>query len=192
MTATRSTPRISEPGSPQAEAANSGDSVRTVRGEVIGDERAARFDAFERRFSGISRLLDDLVVIPGTNQRIGLDPLVGLIPIVGDAVTGVVGFWLIAEATRFGIPRVVVARMALNTGLDLLIGAVPVVGDLFDIVSRSNHRNLSLFRRHALDAGADTRGEWLVVGGVGLVAVGVLWLVVSLVGRFLAIEIPTP
>jgi hypothetical protein len=196
MTATRSTrPRSDRltAGDPAArDPAAPDERLRRVRGEVLGDERSKRFVAFERRFSFVSRLLDDLVAVPGTSHRIGLDPIVGLIPVVGDAVSGIVGFWLISEALRFGIPRVVVARMALNTALDLLLGAVPLVGDLFDVVSRSNSRNLELFRRHALAPGASTRGDWLVLAGVVAVVLGVLWLVASLIGRILAIEIPAP
>ncbi len=190
MPATRSTPRTSDPrprgGRPIDEP------VRHVRGEVLGDERSDRFTAFERRFSLVSRVLDDLVAVPGTNRRVGLDPLVGLIPVVGDAVSGVVGFWLIVEASRFGVPRVVVARMALNTTADLVLGAVPILGDLFDVVSRSNTRNLALFRRHALDPVASTRDDRLLLLGLGAVAVGIAWLVVMAIGWLLSIEIPAP
>lgn len=163
-----------------------------MRGEVHGDERSARFTAFERRFSLVSRALDDLVAVPGTNHRIGLDPIVGLIPVVGDAVSGVVGFWLIAEATRFGLPRVVVARMVLNTVLDLILGAVPLLGDLFDVVSRSNTRNLALFRRHALEPGASTRDDRLILLGLGAIVIGIGWLLVSALGWLLSIDIPAP
>ena len=107
-------------------------------------------------------------------------------------MSGVVGFWLIAEATRFGIPRVVVARMVLNTVVDLILGAVPLLGDLFDVVSRSNTRNLALFRRHALEPGASTRDDRLLLLGLGAVVVGVLWLLVSAIGWLLSIEIPAP
>lgn len=169
-----------------------GEPVRRVRGEVLGDERSARFSAFERRFSLVSRVLDDLVAVPGTSHRIGLDPIVGLIPVVGDAVSGAVGFWLIAEATRFGVPRVVVGRMVLNTAVDLILGAVPLLGDLFDVVSRSNSRNLALFRRHALEPGASTRDDRLILLGLGVVLVGVLWLIVTAIGWLLSIEIPAP
>ncbi|HUQ79336.1 MAG TPA: DUF4112 domain-containing protein [Patescibacteria group bacterium] len=194
MTATRSTPRTSDPGgSPGGSSRRAaGDPPRSLRGEVLGDERSDRFHAFERRFSLVTRLFDDLVEVPGTRHRIGLDPIVGLIPVVGDAVSGVVGFWLIAEATRFGLPRVVVARMVLNTGLDVIVGLVPLVGDLFDIVSRSNARNLALFRRHALEPGASTRDDRLILLGLGSLAIAVLWLIVMAIGWLLAIEIPAP
>lgn len=163
-----------------------------IRGEVLGDERARRFEAFERRFALVSRVLDDAVAVPGTRLRVGLDPLLGLVPILGDAISGIVGFWLIAEASRFGVPRVVLARMVLNSGVDLLLGALPLVGDVFDVVSRSNARNLALFRRHALEPGASTRGDAAILAGVLLIVVGVVWLAAMAIGWLLSIRIPVP
>ena len=159
---------------------------------MVGDPRSARFNEFERRFSAVSRVLDDLVAVPGTGIRVGLDPVIGLIPFVGDAISGVVGFWLITEAARFGVPRVVIARMVLNTVVDLIVGAIPFVGDLFDVVSRSNARNLALFRRHALEPGTSTRNDRLILIGIGLIAVGVLWALATAIGWLLSVEIPVP
>lgn len=147
-----------------------------VSGTVVGRSRHERFRAFERRFTRVSGLLDDVVRIPGTKQRVGLDPVIGLIPGVGDLATAIVGGWLIIEAARFRIPGIVLARMIVNTSVDLVIGAIPLIGDLFDIVSRSNARNLELFRRHALDVEASTTGHRLFFAGVVLVLVGSLWL----------------
>lgn len=190
MTATRSTRRASDRGSGRGSSRNS--PGRALRGEVLGDDRARRFEAFERRFTLVSRVLDDAIAVPGTRLRVGLDPLLGLVPILGDAVSGAIGFWLIVEASRFGVPRVVLARMVLNSGVDLVLGALPLVGDIFDIVSRSNARNLALFRRHALEPGASTRGDSAILIGLLLVVVGVLWLVAMAIGWLLTIRIPAP
>jgi hypothetical protein len=147
-----------------------------LTGEVVGESRHERFVAAERRLKRVTDLLDELVPIPGTGQRVGLDPLIGLIPVVGDVVAAIVGGWVILEAARFGIPRVVVGRMVVNLVVDLAIGAIPFLGDLFDIVSRSNSKNLDLFRRHALDPGASTRGEKSFFAGLVLLLVGIIWL----------------
>jgi hypothetical protein len=168
------------------------ESVRRVRGEVVGDARADRYAAFERRFATVSRVMDELVAIPGTSVRIGLDPIIGLVPVVGDALSALVGFWLIAEAARFGVPRIVVGRMVANTVVDLGVGSVPVLGDLFDVVSRSNSRNLALFRRHALDPTASTRGEVAALAAIILILVGLVWLIANAIGWLLSIRIPTP
>ena len=154
----------------------------SIEGDVVGASRTERFRAAERRIERVTHALDELVGIPGTSVRVGLDPIVGLIPVVGDAVAGVVGAWVIGEAARFGIPRVVLARMVVNLVIDLAIGAIPFLGDLYDFAFRSNSRNLALFRRHALEPDASTRGDQAFFVGVGLLVVGVLWLILTALG----------
>lgn len=153
-----------------------------LRGGVVGESRSVRFHAVERRIGRVTRLLDDVLRVPGTDIRVGLDPVIGLVPVVGDAVSAIAGGWVIAEAARFGVPRIVLARMVLNLLLDLGIGAIPLIGDVYDVVFRSNTRNLDLFRRHALDPGATTRGERAFFLGLALVLIGVAWLALVLLG----------
>ncbi len=154
----------------------------SINGEVIGASRRDRFHAAERRIERVTHALDELVGIPGTSVRVGLDPIVGLVPVVGDVISGIVGAWVIAEAARFGIPRIVLARMVVNLLVDLAIGAIPFLGDLYDFAFRSNSRNLALFRRHALEPEASTRGEGAFFVGLALLVVGVLWLIVTAIG----------
>jgi hypothetical protein len=154
----------------------------SIRGEVTGASRSERFHAAERRIERVTHALDELVGIPGTPVKVGLDPIVGLIPVVGDVISGIVGTWVIAEAARFGIPRIVIARMTVNLVVDLAIGLIPFLGDLYDIAFRSNSRNLALFRRHALEPETSTRGEASFFIGVALLAVGVLWLILTAIG----------
>ena len=153
-----------------------------MRGDVVSASRAERFHAAERRIGRVTHALDELIAVPGTPVKVGLDPVIGLIPIVGDAVAGIVGAWVIAEAARFGIPRIVVGRMIVNLVVDLAIGAVPVLGDLFDVVFRANSRNLALFRRHALEPDASTRSDQAFFVGVVLVLVGIVWLLLTVLG----------
>lgn len=159
---------------------------------MIGDARADQFAVIEGRFAIVSRVMDELVAVPGTSIRVGLDPVVGLVPVLGDAISALVSFWLIGEAVRFGIPRIVVGRMIANSLVDLVIGAVPIVGDLFDVVSHANSRNLALFRRHALDPTASTGGERVALAGLVILVIGLLWLVATAIGWLLSIEIPAP
>jgi hypothetical protein len=156
-----------------------------LHGDVIGPSRAERFSAAERRIGRVTKVLDELIEVPGTSIKVGLDPVIGLIPVAGDAVSALVGGWLILEASRFGIPRVVLARMVLNLAVDLGIGAIPILGDLYDVAFRSNSRNLDLFRRHALDPAASTRGEQALFVGLALLIVGLIWLIVTAVGAFI-------
>jgi uncharacterized protein DUF4112 len=154
-------------------------------GEVIGPSRAERFRAAERRIGRVTHLLDELVGVPGTPIKVGLDPVVGLIPVVGDAVAAGIGAWVIAEAASFGIPRVVLGRMILNLLVDLGIGAIPLIGDVYDAFFRSNTRNLELFRRHAMDPDASTSGERAFFAGLLLLVVGIMWLIVVAFGALI-------
>jgi hypothetical protein len=156
--------------------------------------RDDRIRAAETRIRWLAVLLDDLIEIPGTGRRIGLGPVVGLIPGVGDVIAAAPGAWLILEAARFRLPRVVLARMVANLVVDLIVGAVPLLGDLFDFGFKSNLRNLELFRRHASDPDASTRDHRLFLGGLLLVVVGAVlavgWLFVSLLGWLDSFVIP--
>ena len=153
-----------------------------VHGDVVGLSRAERFAAAERRIGRVTHVLDELVSVPGTPIKVGLDPVIGVIPIAGDALAALVGVWVILEASRFGIPRVVLGRMVANLVLDLGIGAIPLLGDAYDLFFRSNSRNLALFRRHALDPGASTRGEQGFFVGLLVLAIGLLWLAATVIG----------
>jgi Domain of unknown function (DUF4112) len=153
-----------------------------VHGDVVGLSRAERFAAAERRIGRVTHVLDELVSVPGTPIKVGLDPVIGVIPIAGDALAALVGLWVILEASRFGMPRVVLWRMVANLVVDLGIGAIPLIGDAYDLFFRSNSRNLELFRRHALDPGASTRGEQAFFIGLVVLAIGLLWLLATFIG----------
>jgi hypothetical protein len=101
-----------------------------------------------QRLSQLARVMDDLVRVPGTEFRVGLDGLAGLVPGVGDALSAGVSAYLIARASKLGLPRTLILRMVGNLGVDLVVGAIPVLGDLFDFGFRANRRNVELLRRH--------------------------------------------
>ena len=101
-----------------------------------------------RRLEAMEGVLERLFVIPGINRPIGLDSIVGLIPVIGDIVTASMGAWLVWEARNLGMSKFHLARMAGNIGVDTLVGAVPLVGDLFDFAFRSNTRNLKIVKRY--------------------------------------------
>lgn len=101
-----------------------------------------------RRLEAMERLLESAFSVPGTNMRVGLDAIVGLVPVVGDLVTTAMGAWLVWEARNLGMSKFQLVRMAGNIGVDTLVGAVPLVGDLFDFAFRSNSRNLKIVKRY--------------------------------------------
>ncbi len=100
-----------------------------------------------RRLEAMEGLLERAFALPGTRMRVGLDSVVGLIPVVGDLVTAAMGAWLIWEARNLGMSKFHLARMAGNVGFDTLVGAIPFAGDLFDFVFKSNSRNLRIVKR---------------------------------------------
>jgi hypothetical protein len=100
------------------------------------------------RVERLATLLDNAIPIPGTRFRIGLDPLLGLLPGLGDALGALASAWILVEAARLGASRIVLTRMLYNIAVDTLVGAVPGAGDLFDFVWKSDAKNVALLRRH--------------------------------------------
>lgn len=133
-------------------------------------------------------LLDNSIPVPGTGgRRLGIDALIGLVPVFGDLVSGGLGLFVVWRGSRMGLPRVVVARMLANSAIDFVIGSIPVIGDAFDLWFKANTRNLGLMRRHLEHPELATRNEWLVL----LALVGVVALVVALVGWLLVTLLTT-
>jgi hypothetical protein len=127
------------------------------------------------------RVLDDLVPIPGTRFRFGLDPLIGLVPGAGDVAGGLLSGYALLVAARVGAPPAVLVRMVGNIAIDTVVGAIPVVGDAFDFGWKSNRRNLALLERYQRSPAAVARGSRAILvlallallaltAGVGLAA----------------------
>lgn len=128
------------------------------------------------RTDRLAHVLDTLFRIPGTRMRFGLDPILGLIPGLGDAAGIVLSTYLVVEAARTGASRAVLLRMLINVGVDSLLSVVPLLGDLLDAGWKSNTRNLALLRRHLGDPrGADAASRSFIV----MVMIGLLLLAVA-------------
>jgi hypothetical protein len=121
-----------------------------------------RFDREEMeatlaRVEALARVMDSIVTIPGTNVRLGVDALLGLIPVVGDVLSQAISSYIIWEARRVGVSRITMARMIGNSLFDMAVGAVPVVGDAFDVAFRANVRNLALLKAELERKGVSRR-----------------------------------
>lgn len=101
-----------------------------------------------RQLDWIADLMDSRFLLPGTNIRIGLDALIGLIPVLGDTISILISSYIVKTAHELGAPKHLKLRMAWNIFLDWLIGLVPFIGDVFDIGWKANRRNVALLRRH--------------------------------------------
>lgn len=104
--------------------------------------------AVRQRIEAMERLLERSFTIPGINRPVGLDAIAGLVPVVGDFVTAAMGAYIIWEANNLGLPKWKLWRMAGNVLFDSAVGAVPVAGDVFDLLFRSNTRNLKIVKKH--------------------------------------------
>lgn len=92
--------------------------------------------------------MDSQFNVPGTDIQFGLDAIIGLVPGIGDLISGAVSVWLIREARRLGAPKWLIARMIWNVAVDVGVGAVPLVGDMFDVAWKANRKNIELLSRH--------------------------------------------
>lgn len=126
-------------------------------------ERATRFDTaaaldalplardpagVRQRVEMMEKLLEGMFVIPGIDRRVGLDAILGLVPVFGDIASAGLGAWLVWEARNLGMSRWQLTRMAGRVGFDTLLGAVPFIGDVADFLYRSNTANLRAIKRH--------------------------------------------
>jgi len=165
--------------------------AREVEFEVLGKDQPG-MDAKDDPFIAlIAQMMDSAFVIPGTNIRFGLDPIIGLIPALGATATSFVSLAMIALSARRGVPKVVLARMAANVLINAAIDSVPILGDVGSVFFRSNARNYELLRKHAGAARASTKGDWIFLGALLLGVVLVIGLmIVGSVALFRALFLP--
>ena len=116
------------------------------------------------RARGLARLLDNVVGIPGTSIRFGLDPLLGLVPGLGDLAGAAMSGYIVLLAAQFGAPASVIARMLGNVVVDTVGGSLPFLGDLFDAAWKSNVKNVELLERWLAEPRRTRRSSRLVIG----------------------------
>jgi hypothetical protein len=120
--------------------------------------------------------MDEFLRVPGTKLRFGLDPLIGLIPGLGDTASAAISALSLIYAARCGVPRIALARMALNILINEIVGIIPGVGDAFSFWFKSNARNYQLLQRHLGSSRRSGKADWIFV----VVILVVLCVVVAL------------
>lgn len=144
----------------------------------------------KKRLERLAWVLDSVIPLPG-GFKIGLDGLIGLIPVVGDGVTALLSSYVVGEGIRIGAPKSVILKMVGHLVVDTLLGAIPVVGDLFDIANRANHRNVELLQEYLeepKEALVSSR-LWIaaiILGICGLCVAG-LWVAIQLLSWVVAL-----
>ena len=124
--------------------------------------------------------MDEFIRVPGTKFKFGLDPLIGLLPGLGDTGSALVSAFALIQAARLGVPKILLARMSLNILINELVGVVPLVGDAFSFWFKSNARNYQIIKNHtATPGGVSRRSDWIFVVAVlallfGIVGCGLL------------------
>jgi len=144
--------------------------------EVLPPEEKRKREKIEPIFKWLSLVMDEFVRIPGTKFRFGLDPLIGLIPGLGDTSSALVSAFALIQAARLGVPKILLARMSVNILLNEIIGVVPIVGDAFSFWFKSNARNYQIIKDHSITPGVSRRSDWIFVVAV----LGVLLALVCL------------
>ena len=164
------------------------------------DQHAPTRPAAGADLDALARWMDGAFRVPGIGLRFGLDAILGLLPGVGDTASSLVSLYIFNAASRYGVPRVTMVRMALNIALDLVVGVVPIAGDLFDVYWKANQRNVELLRRHVQEAPSQSRrlernDRWfvamltvllvaLVIGAIAAAVAVVVWLGSTLANLF--------
>lgn len=155
--------------------------------EVLPPEERRRRQGLEPLFKWLALIMDEVIRVPGTKFRFGLDPLLGLIPGLGDTSSALVSAFALIQAARLGVPKILLARMSLNVLINEVIGVVPIVGDAFSFWFKSNARNYQIIKEHTVTPGAAAkRSDWIFVIAVLVILAAVVCL--GLVLSFLFLQ----
>lgn len=149
-------------------------------------------EQLSKKLDNLAWLLDSSIKIPGTSWKIGLDGILGLIPGVGDLAAGGLSTYILYQAVKLKVPKVILARMTLNILLESVLGVIPVFGDLFDFMFKANQRNVDLMRQYVLNPKDTAQQSTLAVVGVivalfvvmGLMVWGMFALVAAVIHAF--------
>lgn len=154
-----------------------------VSGELLGaDDRQREFTSPDHVeiLRALSRWTDTVFEVPGLGWRFGLDPILGLLPFVGDLATSVIALYVLAVAKQMNVPRSTLLRMGLNIGVDYVVGAIPLLGNVFDFAWKANHRNVQLLERSMAAGNRERRQQsiwdWAIIVALFASIIGALIL----------------
>jgi hypothetical protein len=141
--------------------------------EVLPPEEKETHSELEPLFRWLALIMDNFLRVPGTNFRFGLDPIMGLLPGLGDTGSAMISALALIAAVRRGLPKILLARMSLNILINEAVGIIPVLGDAFSFWFKSNLRNYDLLRQHTDAPRRSTTSDWIFVAAV----LGALFLI---------------
>ncbi len=132
------------------------------------------------RLKRLSHNLDEAITIPGTERKIGIDPIIGLIPGGGDLIGGVISIYIMYAGIKMGMPRTTIIRMFGNVALEFVIGCIPIIGDLFDAMWKSNQRNVKLIEGSVMSEEKNALFGYVLIGVLITILVSVILLAIML------------
>ena len=132
------------------------------------------------RLKRLSERLDNTFTIPGTKYKIGIEALIGAVPIIGDLIGGILASYIMYSGMKMGAPPQIIARMAVNIAIDFAIGSIPIIGDLFDLVWKANKKNVELIEDATLDDKEEQKLNYLIITALILVLLGILLLILTI------------
>ena len=149
--------------------------LQEIEWEVLPPEEKRKRQGLEPLFKWLALIMDEFIRVPGTKFKFGLDPLIGLLPGLGDTGSALVSAFALIQAARLGVPKILLARMSLNILINELVGIVPVVGDAFSFWFKSNVRNYQIIKDHAAaPGGVSRRSDWIFVIAVLVLLFGIV------------------
>jgi hypothetical protein len=148
--------------------------LQEVDWEVLPPEEKRKREGLEPLFKWLALIMDEFVRVPGTQFRFGLDPLIGLVPGLGDTGSALVSAFALIQAVRLGVPKILLARMSVNILVNEIIGIVPIVGDAFSFWFKSNARNYQIIKEHLGAPRVSRRGDWIFL----IAVLGLLFVIV--------------
>jgi hypothetical protein len=159
---------------------------KTIEVEVLPPEgkagRSGKPGEVDLILAIVTKVMDTIFRVPGTKFRFGINPLIGFIPVIGDQIDAAISTAVLFRSVRYRLPKIVLARMALNVLINAFFQGIPVVGDLFTFFFKANRQNYELLRKHAGTGKAVTRGDWIfvgaIVGGTFLLALSLSFLLI--------------
>jgi Domain of unknown function (DUF4112) len=149
--------------------------AKAVDWEVLPPEKKTGRPSLEPLFRWVALIMDELIALPNSKFKFGLDPLIGLIPGIGDTASAIVSALLLIQAARRGLPKILLARMSLNIFINEIVGIIPGVGDAFSFWFKSNKRNYELFLAYTGKPRAARASDWLFV----IATLTILFLIVA-------------
>lgn len=154
--------------------------------ELLPPEEKEKRTSLDPLFKWVAFVMDDFFRIPGTKFRFGLDPIIGLLPGIGDTSSAIISVFALIVAVRRGIPKILLARMSLNILINELVGIIPGVGDAFSFWFKSNARNYELLKNYSAVPGRSRKNDWIFM----IVILALLFIIVcaGLLVSFLVLQ----